>query len=96
MRPSEVFEKNRALIRELTTRRRTTNPRIFGSVLHGTDSEGSDIDILVDTLPTTTLFDLGGLQIELEESLGVAVQVVTANELSRYFRDQVLAEAKPV
>ena len=96
MRPSEVFEKNRALIRELTTRRRTTNPRIFGSVLHGTDSEGSDIDILVDTLPTTTLFDLGGLQIELEESLGVPVQVVTANELSRYFRDQVLAEAKPV
>ena len=96
MRPSEVFEKNRALIRELTTRRRTTNPRIFGSVLHGTDSEGSDIDILVDTLPNTTLFDLGGLQIELEESLGVPVQVVTANELSRYFRDQVLAEAKPV
>ena len=96
MRPSEVFEKNRALIRELTTRRRTTNPRIFGSVLHGTDSEGSDIDILVDTLPTTTLFDLGGLQIELEERLGVPVQVVTANELSRYFRDQVLAEAKPV
>lgn len=96
MRPSEVFERNRELIRELAARRRTTNPRIFGSVLHGTDKEGSDIDILVDTLPGTSLFDLGGLQVELEETLGVPVQVVTPRELSRYFRDKVLAEALPV
>lgn len=96
MRPSEVFEKNRQLIREFTVRRKAANPRIFGSVLHGTDKEGSDIDILVDTLPTTTLFDLGGLQVELEEALGVPVQVVTPMELSRYFRDKVLAEAQPV
>ena len=96
MRPSEVFEQNRAVIRELVARRRTTNPRVFGSVLHGTDHEGSDIDILVDTLPSTTLFDLGGLQVELEETLGVPVQVVTPRELSRYFRDKVLAEAQPV
>lgn len=96
MRPSEIFEQNRELIRDLTARRRATNPRIFGSVLHGTDKEGSDIDILVDTLPTTTLFDLGGLQVELEEALGVPVQVVTTDELHRFFRDRVLAEAKPV
>ena len=96
MRPSEVFEQNRELIRELTASRRATNPRIFGSVLHGTDVEGSDIDILVDTLPNTSLFDLGGLQEELAERLGVAVQVVTPRELSRYFRDKVLAEAEPV
>jgi hypothetical protein len=96
MRPSEVFEQNRAVIRELVARRRTTNPRVFGSVLHGTDREGSDIDILVDTLPSTTLLDLGGLQVELEETLGVPVQIVTPRELSRYFRDRVLAEAQPV
>lgn len=96
MRPSEVFEQNRELIRETAMRRRTTNPRIFGSVLHGTDKEGSDIDLLVDTLPDTTLFDLGGLQEELAERLGVTVQVVTPRELSRYFRETVLAEAQPV
>jgi predicted nucleotidyltransferase len=96
MRPSEVFEQNRALIREVATRRRTANPRVFGSVLHGTDREGSDLDLLVDTLPQTTLFDLGGLQEELAERLGVPVQVVTPPELSRYFRDRVLAEAEPV
>ena len=96
MRPSEVFEKNRELIREVTARRRAANPRVFGSVLHGTDKEGSDLDILVDALPGATLFDLGGLQVELEEALGVAVQVVTPPELSRYFRDKVLSEAQPI
>lgn len=96
MRPSEVFEQNRQLIRDVAARRRTTNPRVFGSVLHGTDHEGSDIDLLVDALPGATLFDLGGLQEELAERLGVPVQVVTPSELSRYFRDKVLAEARPV
>jgi predicted nucleotidyltransferase len=96
MRPSEVFEQNRALIREMVASRRAANPRVFGSVLHGTDHDGSDIDILVDTLPGATLFDLGGLQEELAERLGIPVQVVTPPELSRYFRDKVLAEAEPV
>jgi hypothetical protein len=96
MRPSIAFEKNRGLVRELVARRKATNPRIFGSVLHGTDKDGSDVDILVDALPGASLFDLGGLQVELEEALGVPVQVVTPNELSKYFREEVLAEALPV
>lgn len=96
MRPSEVFEQNRALIREMVASRRAANPRIFGSVLHGTDAEGSDIDIVVDLLPETTLFDLGGLQVELEEALGVPVDVVTSTSLHRFIRDRVLAEAQPV
>jgi predicted nucleotidyltransferase len=96
MRPSEAFEKNRTYVREAAARRRVTNPRIFGSVLHGTDHEGSDIDILVDTLPGATLFDLGGLEEELTQHLGVPVQVVTPQELGRRFRDRVVAEAQPV
>ncbi|MEO7224349.1 MAG: nucleotidyltransferase family protein [Devosia sp.] len=96
MRPSEVLEQNRQYIREAVARRRTTNPRLFGSVLHGTDTEGSDIDILVDTLPGATLFDLGGLQEELNERLGVPVQIVTPEELHRFFKDKVLAEARPI
>ncbi len=96
MRPSEVFEQNRQLIREMVSSRHATNPRVFGSVLHGTDGEGSDIDIVVDLLPETTLFDLGGLQVDLEEALGVPVDVVTSTGLHRFIRDKVLAEAVPV
>ena len=96
MRPSEVFEQNRELIREAVQRRRTTNPRVFGSVLHGTDKDDSDIDILVDAPLGTTLIDLIGLEQELERKLGVRVQVLTPGSLHSLFRDKVLAEAEPV
>jgi predicted nucleotidyltransferase len=96
MRPSEVFEQNRAFIRDAVPRYRTRNPRLFGSVLHGTDTEGSDIDILIDTLPGTTLFDLIGLEQELEKKLGVPVQIVVADALHRFIRDRVLSEARPI
>lgn len=96
MKPSEAFEKNRQFIREAAARRKTANPRIFGSVLHGTDHEGSDLDILVDALPGATLFDLGGLQADLEDRLGVRVQVLTPGDLHRFYRTKVLAEAQPV
>ena len=50
---------------------------MFGSVVHGTDTESSDLDLLIDPLPGATLFDLGAIQIELEASLGVSVDVLT-------------------
>ncbi len=83
-------------MRAAVNRCRAANPRVFGSVLRGEDSEDSDIDILVDALPGATLFDLGGLQVELEDILGVRVDLVTPGELSRHFRERVLAEAAPI
>ena len=47
MRPSAVLEMKRVAVREAVGRFRTANPRVFGSVLHGTDQDGSDIDLLV-------------------------------------------------
>jgi predicted nucleotidyltransferase len=70
--------------------------RLFGSVLHAQDTDSSDLDILVDTLPQTTLFDLGGLQVELERLLGVKVDVLTPFDLPLKFRAEVLAQARPV
>jgi len=64
--------------------------------LHGGDREGSDLDLLVDALPDATLFDLGGLQMELEELLGAPVDLLTPGDLPEKFREKVLAEAKPV
>lgn len=76
MRPSVVLNAKRSAVLEAASRFRTANPSIFGSVLHGTDQEGSDLDLLVDALPGATLFDLGGLQDELESLLGVHVDVL--------------------
>ncbi|MBC7858859.1 MAG: nucleotidyltransferase family protein [Burkholderiaceae bacterium] len=96
MKPSIIFERNRSAIREATGRFRAANPRVFGSVLHGTDEDGSDLDLLVDALPGATLFDLGGLQVELEDLLGVRVDLLTPGDLPVKFRKQVVAEALPV
>lgn len=96
MRPSVALQMKRSAVREATNRFRTANPRVFGSVLHGTDEDGSDLDLLVDALPGATLFDLGGLQDELESLLGVHVDVLTPGDLPVKFRAKVLAEARPV
>ena len=96
MRPSLVLEMKRIAVRETVSRFRTTNPSVFGSVLHGTDHDGSDIDILVDALPGATLLDLGDLEAELQALLGVDVDLLTPGDLSPKFRAKVLAEAQPV
>lgn len=97
MRPSEVLEKNREAIREATKRFNAANPRVFGSVARGEDGPDSDIDILVDALPGSTLFSLGGLQYELEQMFGgIKVDVVTSGGLPEMIRSQVLAEATAI
>jgi uncharacterized protein len=96
MKPSIALERHRPAIRALANRFHTTNPRVFGSALRGTDEDGSDLDILVDALPGATLFDLGGLHEELEELLGVRVDLLTPGDLPERFRHRVLAAAEPI
>lgn len=96
MKPSVLLQQHRIQIRDATARFAVVNPRVFGSVLHGQDADGSDLDLLVDPLPGTTLFDLGGLQDELEALMGIPVDLLTPGDLPKKFRDQVLAEARPV
>ena len=96
MRPSMALDMQRYAVRETVSRFRTTNPRVFGSALHGTDQDGSDLDLLVDALPGATLLDLGDLQDELTLLLGITVDVLTPGDLPPKFRAQVLAQAQPV
>ena len=96
MRPSIALDQKRLAVREAAGRFRAANPRVFGSVLHGTDREGSDLDLIVDALPGATLFDLGGLQMELEELLGLKVDLLTPADLPAKFRAQVLAGARRI
>lgn len=96
MRPSEVLRSHREIIRRVVERNHTKNPRVFGSVLSGEDTDDSDLDLLVDPLPGTTLLDLGAIQDELEEALGVSVDVLTPGDLPVKFRDKTLQSAVPV
>jgi len=96
MRSSEALNKYRIEIRSVIAAHRADNPRVFGSVLHGTDQEGSDLDLLIDPTPETTLFDLARINGTLESLLGVRVDVLTPRALPERFRNRVLAEAEPV
>ncbi|MGB2943166.1 MAG: nucleotidyltransferase family protein [Candidatus Macondimonas sp.] len=96
MKPSEALASNRAAIRQVVESHRARNARVFGSVLHGQDTDGSDLDILIDPTPETTLFDIGAIRHELGKLLGVSVDVLTPNALPDSFRAKVLAEARVI
>jgi hypothetical protein len=94
MKPSAALARERSRIPAIASRFKLVNPRVFGSAATGSDVEGSDLDLLFDPLPGATLFDIGGLQIELETLLGVRVEVLTPSDLAPAFRDKALATAK--
>lgn len=96
MKPSEALSINREAIRRVVESHRARNPRIFGSVIHGDDTEDSDLDILIDPTPETTLMDVAAIQVELQRLLGVSVDVLTPRALPEKFRNRVLSEAVPV
>ena len=96
MKPSELLNAHRSEICRMVEQNHVRNPRVFGSVMHGDDAVDSDLDLLVDPLPGTTLLNLGALQVDLEHLLGVPVDVLTPGDLPPKFRDAVLREAIPV
>ena len=96
MRPSEALKLHRSRIRESALSHRVSGVRVFGSALRGDDVAGSDLDLLVEPTPQTTLMDIGAIRFELKKLLGLEVDVLTPNGLPVKFRDQVLREAVPV
>ena len=96
MRPSLALQTHREAIRRIALSHRVTNVRVFGSVVHGDDTEGSDLDILVEPTQATTMMDIAKIQLELSQLLSVSVDVLTPNGLPVKFRSQVIAEAQAI
>ena len=91
-----VLHAHRQEVRDIVSAHHATNPRVFGSAARGADTSDSDLDLLIDPTPETTLLDIGAIRHELLDLLGVAVDVLTPNAVPSRFRDSVLAEAVPV
>ena len=96
IRPSEALNEHREKIRAIVFGHRAANPRVFGSTLLGTDTAGSDLDLLIDPQQGMTLFDLCDIGHEMEALLGVPVDVVPSDSLPLRWGGNVLAEAQPV
>ena len=96
MRPSEVLSLHRDRVLAIAAARGASNVRVFGSAARRTDREGSDLDLLVDLEPGSSLLDIAGLQIDIEEALGIKVDLCTETELHPRLKERILAEARPL
>ncbi len=86
-----IVTAKRQEIAEVLTRHGVSNPRIFGSVARGDERPGSDLDLMVEFAPGTSLLDIIGIQLELEDLLGVPVDLVPTSGL----KERVRASAAP-
>jgi len=96
MKPSRALHAHRDEVKEIVLSHRVKNVRVFGSVLLGEDTDDSDLDLLVDPTPDTTLMDIGAIRYKLRNLLGVPVDVLTPKALPVTFRDRVINEAQPI
>lgn len=95
MLPSERLHIHREEVLEILTRYpMISNVRIVGSVARGEDTEESDVDLLVDTAPGTTLFDIGGLHEDLVDLLGIPVDIISSGgRMHEYMRMTIERDA---
>jgi len=91
-----LIRKKRDEILRIAELHGARNVRVFGSAGRGEDSEGSDLDLLVEFEPGRSLLDHVALVQELEDLLGCPVDVVTEKALHWYIRDKVKGEASPL
>jgi uncharacterized protein len=93
---NELLQEKREDILRIAAKRGASNVRFFGSVARGEADSKSDIDLLVDLEPGRSLFDLGGLLMDLQDLLDHKVDVVTERGLRERIRERVLKEAVPL
>lgn len=92
----DLLDAHRDEIAEIAARHRVLTVAIFGSVARGDEGPNSDIDLLVEFAPGTRALEVLALEADLEEALGVKVDVGTPQSLKPAIRDRVLAEAVPL
>lgn len=88
----ELLLRHRPALLAAAVRHGASNVRVFGSVARGDARSESDIDLLIDVEPSRSLFEVAGLLVELEDILGVRVDLIEASAL-RPGDDDILTAA---
>lgn len=96
MLPSLTLASKRDQVLALAAAHGASAVRVFGSVAKGLDKDGSDLDLLVDLPRGTSLLRIAGLKLEIEDALGVKVDLCTEAELHPDLKTRILAEARPL
>jgi hypothetical protein len=93
MTTRELLHEKREEILALAAQHKAHNVRVFGSVVRGEEGPESDVDFLVEFDEEASLFDHVGLEVDLEDLLGRAVDVVSRPALHWFIKDAVEREA---
>ena len=96
MLPSQALASKREQVLTLAAAQGARSVRVFGSVAKGLDKEGSDLDLLIDLPRGTSLLRIVGLKLDIEDALGVKVDLCTESELLPDLKTRILAEALPL
>ena len=96
MRPSLALASQRERVLALVAARGASRLRVFGSAARDQDHEGSDLDLLIDMPAGTSLLQIVGLQLDIQDALGIKVDLCTERELHPTLKPRILAEARPV
>ena len=96
MKIEELLRAKREQIFEICRKHGVYNLRVFGSFARGEGNEQSDVDFLVEVGPVHSPWFPAGLVADLEDLLGVPVDVVTQDSLHWFIKDRVLQEARPL
>jgi predicted nucleotidyltransferase len=98
MKPSQALAIHRERIRAIVAHYGGVNPRVFGSVARGEDTEDSDLDILVDDPEghRLNLFALGGMNYDISSLIGRPVDVVPSADMPQRMRNEADSEAVPL
>ena len=96
MRPSTILASRRDRVLAVAQAHGASDVRVFGSAANGNDRDDSDLDLLVKMPAGHSLLAVVGLQIELEDELGIRVDLCTERELHPALRERILADARPI
>ena len=92
----QTLQEQKQHILDIASQYHAINVRVFGSVIRGEEREDSDINLLVDFLPGTTLLDQVGLSLALSDALKRKVDIVSKRSLNKHLCQGILQEAVPV
>lgn len=96
MSVEELLRVKRDDVLRIAAHHGARNVRIFGSAARGEAGPDSDLDFLVDLEPGRSLLDHAALLLDLQELLGLQIDVVTERSLRPRIRERVLSEARPL
>ncbi len=96
MSTRELLTKQREAILDIARRHSAHDIRVFGSIVRSDTTESSDVDLIVRFEPGHSLFDHGGLLMDLRDLLCAKVDSISEGEMRPRFRERVMKEAIPL